>query len=337
MDGPEAIAEAVGRLRAGGLVAFPTETVYGLGADALNADAVARVFAAKGRPAHNPLIVHVSGVEMARRVVGAFDVRAQRVADAFWPGSVTIVLPRAEGVPEAVTAGGSTVAVRCPDHALALALIEAFGGPLVGPSANPSGYVSPTSAAHVRSHFGSGFGEGEVLVLDGGACRGGLESTVVDLSGERARVLRPGLVGGRELSAVLGEPADEASYRAEPDGVAPSPGLVGAHYQPRARVVVVDTIDGVDAELAALVGAGSAVVVSPPGSPLSVSPPHRSVAMPETARGYAAELYAVLREADEAGASVVVFALPGASDGGGGADAAVWAAVRERLGRAASG
>ncbi len=337
MDGPEAIAEAVGRLRAGGVVAFPTETVYGLGADALSEEAVGRVFALKGRPAENPLIVHVSGETMARAVVGTWPERAERVARALWPGPVTIVLPKAPGVPTSVTAGGGTVAVRCPDHPLALALIEAFGGPLVGPSANPSGYVSPTTAAHVRAHFASG----EVLTLDGGACRAGLESTVVDLSRTPAVVLRRGVVGPERLAEVLGEGVVEREGGDDGDseggGPVASPGLVGPHYRPRARVVVVETLGEVHAALGELEPVDAGVVLSPPGAPVAVDPPNRSIAMPESAPAYAADLYAALREADEAGARLIVVALPGTVGRGGDAgERAVWSAVRERLSRASA-
>lgn len=331
MDGPEAIAEAVGRLRAGGLVAFPTETVYGLGADALSADAVARVFAAKGRPSENPLIVHVSGIEMARRVVREFGAGAGRLASVLWPGPVTLVLEKADGVPDAVTAGGPTVAVRCPDHPLALALIEAFGGPLVGPSANPSGYVSPTTAGHVARHFDSG----EVFVLDGGACRAGLESTVVDLTVSPARVLRRGVVGAKELAAALGEPVEDDGAVVEAGRAVASPGLLGPHYRPRARVVVVGSLGEIDPLID---GVRTAVVLSPPGTPVTVPPQHASIPMPGGARAYAAELYAALREADELSPEVIVVALPVlAGEGGDEGDSAVWAAVRERLSRASAG
>ncbi len=334
MDGPEAIAEAVGRLRAGGVVAFPTETVYGLGADALSETAVERVFALKGRPAENPLIVHVSGETMARKVVAGWPDRAERVARALWPGPVTIVLPKADAVPANVTAGGGTVAVRCPDHPLALALIEAFGGPLVGPSANPSGYVSPTTAAHVRAHFGPG----EVLTLDGGACRAGLESTVIDLSRTPAVVLRRGVIGPERLAEVLGEGVVERDGGHEPTGApVASPGLVGPHYRPRARVVVVETLTEVHRALAELDPVDAGVVLSPPGAPVAVDPPNRSIAMPESASAYAADLYAALREADEAGARLIVVALPeGVGRTGEAGERAVWAAVRERLSRASA-
>ncbi|MEM1183844.1 MAG: L-threonylcarbamoyladenylate synthase [Planctomycetota bacterium] len=334
MDGPEAIAEAVGRLRAGGLVAFPTETVYGLGADARRADAVQRVFETKGRPSDNPLIVHVSGEAMAALVVRSFTDRAVRLAAAFWPGPLTFVLERSNAIPDVVTAGGPTVGVRCPDHPLALALIESFGGPLVGPSANPSGYISPTSAAHVLNHFG----QGEVLVLDGGACKAGLESTVIDLTSARPRVLRPGIVGVEHLAAVLGEPVDGWGGNAHGSAIAgqaakrtASPGLIGPHYQPRAAVVVVGTLEEINDALPS--GSQSGVVLAPPGTPITVAPPHTSIPMPVSAHAYASELYAALRDADDSGAGVIVVALPSVETASG-SDAAVWAAVRERLGRA---
>ena len=170
------IKEAASRLRDGGVVAFPTETVYGLGADAFSDAAVSRVFALKGRPSRNPLIVHVSGPLMAKRVTATWPVEAQRLADAFWPGPLSIVLPKRPEVPDIVTGGmgSASVAVRCPDHPTALALLYEFGSPLVGPSANLSGSISPTTAAHVRAAFS----EQDVLVLDGGPCATGIESTV---------------------------------------------------------------------------------------------------------------------------------------------------------------
>lgn len=327
-DGPEAIAEAARRLRAGGLVAFPTETVYGLGALALDPAAVARVFAAKGRPATNPLIVHVADAAMARRVVAAWPGAAERLAAAFWPGPLTLVLEKREGVPAAVTAGADTVAVRVPDHPLTLALIEVLGEPIVGPSANPSGYVSPTRAGHVRGHFGAD----EVFVLDGGPCRGGIESTVVDLTVDPARVLRSGLVGAEELAAVIGGAVVEVAHgvdAAAGDGRARSPGVIGPHYQPRARVVLVRTLDELHAGLSR--ATGSALVIGPPGVQVTVRPPHGSIGMPASPAGYAAGLYAALREADEMGAGLVIVVDPAEAD----APDATWRAVRERLGRAA--
>jgi L-threonylcarbamoyladenylate synthase len=305
--GPEDIAHGVARLNAGGLVAFPTETVYGLGADAFNADAVAHVFERKGRPPANPLIVHVSDGAMARTVVAQWSDRAQALADAFWPGPMTLVLPKGDAVPLIVTGHGPTVGVRCPDHPLTLALIEAFGHPIVGPSANPSGAVSPTIAGHVRDAWPD---DGEdpdlgVFVIDGGPCRAGIESTVVDLCGAVAAVLRPGVIGTDAIAHVLGEEVlgvdalgvgvQAAGHASGPEYTQErSPGRLGAHYQPGAPVHLYTTIDELGGMLDSVEGA--AVVLSPPGVPVSVDPPHSAVSMPAAAALYGAELYARLRE-----------------------------------------
>lgn len=330
-----AIEEAARRLRAGGLVAFPTETVYGLGADALNAEAVRRVFLAKGRPSHNPLIVHVDGEAMARRVVSAWPEEARRLAEAFWPGPLTIVLPKAEGVPAEVTAGGATVAVRRPDHPVAEALIRAFGGPIVGPSANRSGHVSPTASAHVRMEFPESEGELGVLVLEGGPCRVGLESTVVkvDPGGlEAPRVLRPGVIGADELARVLGQAVASAEQGRErrSEGSSErleSPGLLGRHYAPRTPAVLV-----LKEELSArLAEHGKAVVLADASRAEVVVAPHVLVRVPREAdRGYAARLYAALREADRAHADVILIEEP--RDPG----TPLFAAIRDRLLRATS-
>ena len=315
-SGPEDIAAALARLREGGLVAFPTETVYGLGADAFSEAAVARVFALKGRPATNPLIVHVSGEEMARSVIREWPREASVLARAFWPGPLTMVLPKSARVPDAVTAGGPTVGVRCPDHHITLTLLEAFG-PLVGPSANPSGRVSPTTAAHVRASFS----EDEVFVLDGGPCRAGIESTVVVLGGE-ARVLRPGVISAEELGAALGREVRPHVPGEVAGGVAVSPGLQGSHYAPRtptevaAREAIVRTMRATIDPMIALVM-----------SPLEPPPPHAVILMPGTAEAYAARLYAALREADECKASRILVEAPPSSG-------AVWEAVADRLRRA---
>lgn len=237
---PEALAPAVEVLRRGGLVAFPTETVYGLGADALSEAAVQGIFAAKGRPATNPLIVHVSDVAGARRLTTDWPEEARKLTEAFWPGPLTIVLPRAACIPSAVAAGGSTVAVRCPAHPVARALLEAVGLPLAAPSANRSNYISPTRAEHVLASL-----DGRIdVVLDGGACPGGVESTVIDLSGPIPSVLRYGLVAPSQLEAVLGRPVgrpgDAAGRRlGAPPRAAEflrSPGLLARHYAPRATL-----------------------------------------------------------------------------------------------------
>ncbi len=320
---PADIRAAASRLATGGLVAFPTETVYGLGADATNPEAVGRVFAAKGRPAENPLIVHVSDEAMARRCVGSWPDLAARAAEAFWPGPLTLVLPKSDVIPGIVTAGGETVAVRVPDHPVAIALIEAFGGPIVGPSANPSGYVSPTRSEHVRLHFSNEM----VLVLDGGACRAGIESTVVDLTGPVARILRRGVLGTEDLGPVMGTVEVSRDEPGEGDAVL-SPGLLGPHYRPRARVLLLEDVT----ELSRVVGdaGGKVALLSPPGRRVVVSSPHVGIDMPGLASGYARKLYAALREADEAEPALIVVVFPLLKD------SEVWDAVRERLRRAAA-
>ena len=305
--GPEEIARAVARLRSGGVVAFPTETVYGLGADVFNGDAVGRVFALKGRPATNPCIVHVSGEGMARRVAaaGAWTPEAGALADRFWPGPLTIVVPKAAEVPAIVTAGAETVAVRCPDHHATLALIEGLGSPIVGPSANPSGRVSPTTAEHVRASFPS---EEDVLVLDGGPCRAGVESTVLALS-PAARVLRSGPVSAAEIAEVIGRPVAEAiGVSVAPGAPAESPGLQPIHYAPRVPAVLFDEGDW-PAVLRAAAGEGRRVAVI--SQRLRTMPdPHALILMPDDAREYAAKLYAALREADELDAALIAVERP---------------------------
>jgi L-threonylcarbamoyladenylate synthase len=340
LGGPEEIAAAVARLRAGGVVAFPTETVYGLGADALNERAVARVFELKGRPGNNPLIVHVASSAVARRVVapGAWEREADLLAMAFWPGPLSIVLPKSADVPSAVTGGGPNVAVRCPDHPTTLALLEAFGGALVGPSANPSGRVSPTTAAHVRESFT----QDDVMVLDGGVCRAGIESTVVSLVG-RARVLRPGVIGTEEISRLIGRDVEGARGVGEsPDCsgsrsagnalTAPleSPGQLASHYAPRARTLVVETAR-IGESLAASTGAGAVVA----WSGVNAAPPHRVLRLPADAAGYAAGLYAALREADALRPALIVVERPRVE--GDEKEHAIWRAVMDRLARASAG
>src|SRR5437773_9527485 len=195
-----AVAQAVSLLRSGGRVAFPTETVYGLGADATNADAVRKIFAVKGRPSTNPLICHVADEPVARRYARAWPLAASRITARYWPGPLTVVLAKTAGIVSEATAGLETVGLRAPNHPLALELLRAFGRPIVGPSANRSTHVSPTTAQHVRDEFGS-----EIeLILDGGPCAVGIESTVLDLSTDRPAILRPGGVSRQQIEAVIG-------------------------------------------------------------------------------------------------------------------------------------
>ncbi len=286
---PEAIAKAAEALRLGRLVAFPTETVYGLGGDATCDRAVAAIFAAKGRPSFNPLIAHVSSLDQAEALV-EMGADAHRLADRFWPGPLTLVLPRRAGSPVSLlaSAGLESIAIRMPDHPVALALIEATGRPLAAPSANRSGAVSPTTARHVAECLG-----GRVsLILDGGPCRVGVESTVIDLSGDRPALLRPGGIEAETLEAVLGLALPHAAD--SPDAPR-SPGQMESHYAPGLRV----RLDAAFAESGeALLGFG------PAEATLNLSP---SGDLEEAA----ANLFAMLRALDRPGYSgIAVMPIP---------------------------
>lgn len=226
------VAQAAAILQAGGVVAFPTETVYGLGAAALNPQAVARVFEIKGRPRFDPLIVHVAEAQAAFELWQTVPTEARQLAEHFWPGPLTIVLPKKELIPDIVTAGLDTVAVRIPAHPLALELLRTFGGPVAAPSANRFGGVSPTTAEHVRQDLGQAVD----LILDGGACTVGVESTVIGLVGGRAVLLRPGATPVEEIEAVIGPVEQMVGSH----GRILSPGQMPRHYAPRTRLVVVD-------------------------------------------------------------------------------------------------
>ncbi len=310
---------AAERLGEGGLVGFPTETVYGLGCDARNREAVARVYAIKGRPANNPLIVHVSDIEMARSCAGEWPASGDVLGGAFWPGPLTLVVARGSTIPAVVAGGGDTLAIRVPAHPVALALIERFGGPIVGPSANRSGMVSATTAEHVRAQWGD-----EVLVLDGGACQRGIESTVVDISGDRVAVLRRGVIGAEQIARVLGREVEDAGgdVSGVSTGALASPGLLERHYAPRTPARLVDDL-----------GAGElcegAVVLAISAMPAGV----RGIAMPDDAGAYARRLYAALREADAMGADEILIERP-AREGSTPEATAIWRAIHDRLARA---
>lgn len=225
-----AISMAAAVLRAGGLVAFPTETVYGLGADAFNAHAVTKVFEVKGRPSFDPLIVHVAHPKDIERLATSLDGRVWRLAERFWPGPLTIVLPKSLSVPDMVTAGLDTVAVRVPDHPAALELIRLAGTPVAAPSANPFGYVSPTTAAHILEQLGDSVD----VILDGGPCRVGLESTILSLVSEPPRLLRPGGIPLEDIEAVLGP----VNVTARPIAKPLAPGQLAKHYATRTPLEV---------------------------------------------------------------------------------------------------
>lgn len=313
---PAVIQRAVAILRAGGLVAFPTETVYGLGADALNAQAVRAVFALKGRPSKNPLIVHVADIAGARRVVAEWPPMAQRLAEEFWPGPLTIVLRGAPSIPSEVTGGSPNVAVRCPDHPVASALLRSFDGPLVAPSANPSGFVSPTTAAHVRE----GFLGADLFVLDGGPCRAGIESTVVSLTTSPPTILRSGAVPVEDLREIIPDVREADDLAA---GLLDSPGRLPSHYAPHAPVVLIDAPDVRSRNLPA---GACALLMS---SDYTTEPGVAVIAMPTDPLSYAARLYAALREADARKPHTIFVERPEATGG-------LWAAIHDRLRRAAA-
>jgi L-threonylcarbamoyladenylate synthase len=299
------IARAVEVLRAGGIVAFPTETVYGLGVDAANADALRRLFAVKRRPLSHPVIVHAARTAQLDELGRDVPAVAHALADAFWPGPLTLVVARREGrvAPEA-TGGRETVGIRVPDHPVALALLDAFGGGIAAPSANRFGRVSPTTADHVRADLGADVD----IVIDGGPCAIGVESTIVDVTGPEPTVLRVGGVSEARLLQVVGAPLARRT-----SGEVAAPGTLVAHYSPRARVELVEAA-GV---------AGRAEQLRAQGFTIGV------LEAPADVTEYARLLYARLRELDERGLDVILAVPP--ADGGD-----LGAAVADRLRRAAA-
>ncbi|HSO37255.1 MAG TPA: L-threonylcarbamoyladenylate synthase [Labilithrix sp.] len=324
---PPAIADAAAVLEAGGLVAFPTETVYGLGARGLHAAEVMRIFAAKERPAGHPLILHVDGEAMARSLAATWSARASRLAAAFWPGPLTLVVPRAGSVPDAVTGGLDTVGLRAPNHAVALALVRA-AGPLAAPSANAHMHVSPTTAAHVVRSLG----ERVDLVLDAGPCAHGIESTVLDLTGDVPRVLRAGATSLEALRAIVPEIAyDAALLTVAGDAARASPGLASRHYAPRTRVVLAGRGAAVAEAVAEAARTAARVGViawsAEARAALGGLPLASLLWLPPEADGYAHGLFAALHDADaQALDALVVEGVP---------DAPAWWAVADRLRRAA--
>lgn len=319
---PSLLAFATATLRRGGLVVFPTETVYGLGANALNAAAVERLFAVKGRPSRNPVIVHVAGVEQARHLVTDWPPAAAKLAARFWPGPLTLVLPRQPIIPRQVTAGGPTVAIRVPAQPIALALLEAAGLPIAAPSANPSSGLSPTTAQHVFRHL-----LGKVdLILDGGPTSAGIESTVIDLTRISPTVLRPGPVTIAQLEEEIG-PISRLAATTNAHEPLPAPGMLARHYAPRATLMLA-TDDGSDL-VERLADKGRQVGWLASASSKQIpSPLVRRMDMPDDAPAYAARLYAVLHELDLSGVDFIVVArLP---------DEPEWVAVLDRLSRAAT-
>jgi L-threonylcarbamoyladenylate synthase len=313
--GPARAAEAARVLREGGLVAFPTETVYGLGADATNPAAVDALFAAKGRPTGHPLIVHLGQRHLLDAWATDVDPRASRLAEAFWPGPLTLVVPRGPQVPDAVTGGRSTVGLRVPNHPVALDLLQTFGGGVAAPSANRFGHVSPTTPQHVLRDLAGRID----LVVDGGPCSVGLESTIVEVVGGPVTLLRPGGIPIERIEEVLGEPVVDGRR-----GEARAPGMLESHYAPKATVEVLD-LDGLQARIAEMGSRSTAVLTA---GKVEVPAGVFRWQLPPDADGFANRLYAALREADVLGVEHVVVVPP--------SEGPLTEAITDRLHKAAS-
>lgn len=317
------IAVAAATIRRGELVAFPTETVYGLGANALDEKAVWRIYTAKGRVSTNPLIVHVASAQAAQDVVSEWPQVAQTLAETFWPGPLTLVLPKQKCVPAVVTGGGETVAVRAPSHPVARALLNASGLPIAAPSANPSNRISATSAEHVVRAMGDRVD----LILDAGPTSGGLESTVLDLTVSPPRLLRPGLISVAAIEAALEQ--NISTTQSVPEASVPqrSPGMLSRHYAPTARLVLAK--DDGSTQVEAFIAKGVRVGWLQFGAlPIEEPAGCRFTEMPREAGQYATALYAELHRMNAAGVDrIVVAAIP---------EDPQWLAIRDRLQRAAS-
>ena len=318
MPEDRAIADAAARLAAGDVIAFPTETVYGLGADATNAGALAKIFALKGRPADHPLIVHIADPAALGTWASVIPAQAKLLAARFWPGPLTMILPRSTRVPDAVTGGQDTVGIRCPSHPVAQALLREFAragsGAVAAPSANKFGHVSPTTARHVRDEFGD-----DLLVLDGGACEVGLESTIVDLSRGTPMLLRPGGISREAIERALG------GKLLERDAQAPrASGTLAAHYAPRTALALVDA--GELAEELELPANIAVLALREPQGDIRVT---SWITAPADPMRYGHDLYANLRTLDASGAKRIVVEAPPRLP--------AWEAVNDRLVRAAAG
>ncbi len=318
-----AIAQAAQTLQSGGLVAFPTETVYGLGADASSDQAVAKIFAAKGRPSDHPLIVHVADASQALDYASSVPPFAARLMQAFWPGPLTVILPRKASVASAAAGGQDSIGLRCPAHPVALAFLRACATGVAGPSANRFGRVSPTSAQHVRDEFGD-----DLLVLDGGPCEVGIESCIVDCTRSEPVLLRPGVLMRAELEAACGEPVlDKDDMRLAQHAAPRASGTLESHYAPNAKVRLMDAkaiqtaLDLLGAE-AAHIAVYARTIVRIKSSQVVYR------RMPDDALAAAQQLFAVLRDFD--GKAVKLIWVENLPDG----DA--WDGVRDRLTRAAA-
>lgn len=328
-DNPALFRAAVNRaaelLRAGNVVALPTETVYGLAANALDPKAVAAIYKIKGRPAHNPIIVHVSDINMARRCVAVWPDPAQKLAAAFWPGPLTLVLPRSKEIPDIVTAGGATVGVRCPSHPFIQTVIRECGFPLAAPSANLSNRISPTTAGHVRNQLG----ESIRCIVDGGSSHVGIESTVLDLTAQPPRILRPGMIGETALASVIGA-VQTGAGEAPAGGALRSPGLLARHYAPRAKLVVLSWRDDAQlksqiSNLKSQISKCHVIAHSRIPSPEGFA---RVSLIPHDPEAFARALYAELHRCDDEGAGWILVEAP--------PETPEWKAILDRLRRAAA-
>jgi len=322
----KAVRRAVKLLRAGEVVALPTETVYGLAANALDETAVAKIFQIKGRPANNPIIVHIAGVEMAKRCVTNWPEIADKLLKSFWPGPLTIVLPRAEIIHDNVTAGGETVGVRWPGHPFIQAVIRECNFPLAAPSANLSNEISPTNAEHVRKNLGDKI----PLIVDGGQSQVGIESTVLDLTVSPPRILRPGMIHAESLRAVCGEVQSPKSKVQSPETALPSPGLLKKHYSPKAKLLVLSWRDEAELEFKiknSKLKIQNCRIIAHTKIPSGENFADVSV-MPHDAVAFARALYAELHRCDAAGAEWIVVETP--------PDLPEWSGVADRLRRAAA-
>ena len=319
-----AVKRAAELLRAGEVVALPTETVYGLAANALDENAVAKIFQIKGRPAHNPMIVHVVGNEMARDCVRDFSALAEKFSQAFWPGPLTLVLPRANKIPDNVTAGGMTVGVRWPSHPFMQAVIRECGFPLAAPSANLSNQISPTNAGHVHAQLAGKIS----LIVDGGQSQIGIESTVLDLSVSPPQVLRPGMIHLESLASIGGAMRDLKSKIPSP--MLRSPGLLAKHYSPKAKLVVWDWWDDADLKLKIehlKCNSENCFVIAHTKIPSGLRTDNVSV-IPHDAEAFARALYAELHRCDAAGAELIIVEAP--------PELPAWSGIVDRLQRAAA-
>ena len=319
---PQAIEDAARRIQAGGLVGFPTETVYGLGADASSDTAVAGIFAAKGRPANHPLIVHVADASQVNDYASSVPPFAARLMQAFWPGPLTVILPRRDGVAAAAAGGQNSIGLRCPAHPVALAFLKACNTGVAGPSANRFGRVSPTTAAHVAGEFGD-----DLLVLDGGPCAVGIESSIVDCTRGQPVLLRPGVLTRAQLEAACRQPVLDKDA-VQSIGSAPrASGTLEAHYAPNAKVRLMDA-NSMQTALD-LLGADAAHIAVYARTILRIQSPNVLYRrMPDDALATAQQLFAVLRSFDAQGARLIwVENLPAGTE---------WDGVRDRLGRAAA-